>query len=75
MVDTGLVIFPPSVGALKDHTSKDHGYYWVSLELIIIALLAVIVAVFLYIFNKHEGGSLCYGPNRETQELKKSLVL
>lgn len=27
MVDTGLVIFPPSVGALKDHTNKDHGYY------------------------------------------------
>ncbi|OMJ68155.1 hypothetical protein SteCoe_34476 [Stentor coeruleus] len=71
LFNAGLVVFPPSIGALKDHTNRDHGYYWVSFELIILGMLAIVTSVLLYVFNKREGGSLCHGTNRISIELKE----
>lgn len=57
-LDTGLVVFPALVGELKDNTTKNNGYFWVTIELIILGSLGMITGILLYFANKNDGDLL-----------------
>lgn len=54
----GLSIGPMAVGFINEYTTKDHGYYWVTLFLAIMAFLGVLTTTAIYIYDMRHGGIL-----------------
>ena len=54
----GLVVVPIFVGYLQDNTHKDHGYYWVSLLLAVLASIGIFTNLLAYYLDMKNGGML-----------------
>ena len=54
----GLGIGPLIVGAIKEGSSKDHGYYWVTFFFLVMGLVGVASAISIYINDMRTGGIL-----------------
>lgn len=54
----GLGIGPLIVGAIKEGSSKDHGYYWVTFFFVMMGLVGVASAISIYINDMRTGGIL-----------------
>ena len=46
-----LVIFPIVTGVIQENTQRDHGYYWVSVFLLVLAIIGLIAALFIYVYD------------------------
>lgn len=54
----GLVIVPIFVGYLQDNTTKDHGYFWVSFTLGVMASVGIVTGFIVYFLDMKNGGIL-----------------
>ena len=54
----GLGVGPLLVGFIKESTSKEYGYYWVSFFFVMIGLIAILSGILLFINDKKNGGVL-----------------
>lgn len=54
----GLGIGPLIVGAIKEGSTKDHGYYWVTFFFVMMGLVGVASAISIYINDIRTGGVL-----------------
>ena len=54
----GLVAFPIIVGALKENTERDHGYYWPSFFLACLGVAGIVNCIFIYFYDLNHGGIL-----------------
>ena len=54
-LNTMLVIFPVIVGYINQPTSKDHGYFWVSVIFVCLSGAGLVNSVGLFFANKKEG--------------------
>ena len=55
ILNTMFAIAPVFVGYINDSTSKDHGFYWVSVFFVCLASIGIIISTWLYFANKQDG--------------------
>jgi MFS family permease len=53
-----FVIFPVSIGLIKENTSYQHGYFWANFSLAMFGGLGIISGIFVYFIDKNMGGVL-----------------
>ena len=46
-----LVIFPIVTGFIQENTQRDHGYYWVNVFLLVLAIIGLIAALCIYVYD------------------------
>lgn len=65
----GLVIGPLVVGYIQENTEKDHGYYWVSVFLAILALIGFISGVIVYVLDANGPGVIDSKQHKNIEEI------